>query len=153
MHTHLTTDQLLKSVGLRTTEQRLQVLQVLSDAGMALSHGELEKRLGQQLDRVTLYRTLRTFVEKDLIHQVPDKKDGVRYALCGTTCLTHHSEGHNHAHGHNHLHFTCRSCEGTFCLENITIPNLQLPKGYLSEEASLVIQGLCNKCSAVTLNA
>lgn len=147
MHTHQhhyepSAEHLLKSAGLRTTDQRLTVLQALVEAGTALSHGELERRIGAQLDRVTLYRTLRTFVDKDLLHQVLDKKDGVRYALCAHHCAEHKAPVHNH----NHLHFTCRKCEGTFCLESVVIPSFTLPSGYTAEEANLVVSGVCERC-------
>ena len=144
-HTHHmspSTEHLLKSAGLRTTEQRLTVLHTLVEAGTALSHGDLEKRLGPQLDRVTLYRTLRTFVERDLVHQVLDKKDGVRYAICAHHCAEHKAPEHNH----NHLHFTCRKCDGTFCLEQVVIPAFTLPVGYVVEETSLVVSGVCGRC-------
>lgn len=137
---------LLKHAGLRNTDQRSLVLTAFLENPAALSHGELERQLGDKLDRVTVYRTLKTFVDKGILHSIPDKKEGSKYALCGSRCHVDEHEG-EHTHNHNHLHFTCRICNGTFCLENVGIPMFSLPAGYLLEEANLVAVGLCNTCS------
>lgn len=142
----IASERLLKAAQLRNTDQRLMVMAVFLESGSALAHGELERHIGHQLDRVTLYRTLKTFVDKGLLHSIPDKKEGTKYALCKDECHGH-TPGEEHQHQHNHLHFTCRSCNGTYCLENITIPTFNLPAGYRLEEASLVAQGLCDRCA------
>ena len=70
----------------------------------ALAHGDIEKKAGEKFDRVTVYRTLQTFVEKGIIHTIPTADNSIRYALCKDDC----AEGHHHDH---HIHFVCTNAE------------------------------------------
>ncbi|HEX8349604.1 MAG TPA: hypothetical protein VF598_06570, partial [Hymenobacter sp.] len=67
--------QTLTRHGLRQTPVRLGVLRALQAALYALSGHEIEQLLGPGIDRITLYRTLRSFEEKGLIHRVMDASD------------------------------------------------------------------------------
>ena len=53
----------LKGHHLRTTTCREDVLSTFINKKNALSHGDLEGALGENYDRVTIYRTLKTFLE------------------------------------------------------------------------------------------
>jgi Fur family ferric uptake transcriptional regulator len=130
----------LKHHQLRNTTCREEVIQLFSTKGTALSHSDLESSLGEMFDRVTLYRTLKTFVEKGILHKVLDD-NGLRYALCKQECATH---GHHH---HDHVHFKCLQCGETNCLESTHIPSFSLPEGYKALETNLLIQGVCPQCS------
>ncbi|GAB2779568.1 transcriptional repressor [Rhabdobacter roseus] len=130
----------LKDHNLRTTTCRTEVLGTFLNKEVALSHGDLEGALGDQFDRVTIYRTLKTFLEKGIIHKVLDD-EGVRYALCKDRCT-------EHDHHHDHIHFKCTNCGQTNCLENVHIPAVQLPDGYRANELNLLIQGRCPECVA-----
>jgi Fur family transcriptional regulator, ferric uptake regulator len=129
----------LKEHNLRTTSCREDTLGTFLNREIALSHGDLESALGDRFDRVTIYRTLKTFLEKGIIHKVLDD-EGMRYALCRERCSEHN-------HHHDHVHFKCNECGQTNCLENLHIPAVQLPKGYKAQEVNLLIQGLCASCS------
>ncbi len=129
----------LKVHSLRNTSCREEVLAILTRENAALSHGEIEKALENRFDRVTIYRTLKTFVEKGIIHKVLDE-EGLRYALCKEQCS-------EHRHQHDHLHFKCTSCGLTSCIENSHIPAIPLPEGYEALETSLLIQGICPACN------
>lgn len=129
----------LKEHNLRFTSCREDILNTFLSREIALSHGDLEATLGERFDRVTIYRTLKTFLEKGIIHKVLDD-EGMRYALCRERCSEHN-------HHHDHVHFKCNECGQTNCLENLHIPTLKLPTGYQAEEVNLLIQGLCATCS------
>lgn len=129
----------LKEHNLRSTSCREDTLGTFLVRDIALSHGDLESALGDRFDRVTIYRTLKTFLEKGIIHKVLDD-EGVRYALCRERCSEHN-------HHHDHVHFKCNECGQTNCLENLHIPTVQLPAGYQAQEVNLLIQGLCAACS------
>ena len=79
----------LKEYDLRHTGCREDILQSFQSYSHALSHGDLETLFGERFDRVTIYRTLKTFVEKGIIHKVLDDEGGTKYALCRstTTCI------------------------------------------------------------------
>lgn len=129
----------LKEHDLRYTSCREEVLAILARDNAALSHGEIERELGNRFDRVTIYRTLKTFVDKGIIHKVLDE-EGLRYAICKEQCSGPH-------HRHDHLHFKCTVCGLTNCIENISIPSISLPPGYQSMETNLLVQGVCPECS------
>lgn len=129
----------LKDHNLRTTSCREDILETFLSREAALSHGDLESTHGNRFDRVTIYRTLKTFLEKGIIHKVLDD-EGTRYALCRERCSEHN-------HHHDHVHFKCYECGQTNCLENLHIPEVHLPKGYHVQEMNLLIQGLCAACS------
>ena len=63
-------DKLL-SKSVKPTAMRLLVLEVLSAQMAAVNLSELEN-LFTKVDKVTLYRTLKTFVEHKLIHSIDD---------------------------------------------------------------------------------
>jgi Fur family transcriptional regulator, ferric uptake regulator len=132
-------DSLLKHNNLSVTDGRKKILQLFFKQPGALAHGDIERKAGEKFDRVTVYRTLQTFVEKGIIHTIPTSDNSVRYALCKDNC----EEGHHHD---NHIHFTCSECGSTVCLEEVSIPDMKLPKGYRADEIQVVISGVCSNC-------
>lgn len=132
-------EELLKKHKLRFTEGRVTILEQFLQHSWALSHGDLENILPASFDRVTIYRTLKSFVENGILHKVTDPEGFARYAVCSTDCSTD-------SHHHDHVHFKCEKCGNTTCLDSVEIPSLVLPKGYFSKEASLLVQGICPNC-------
>jgi len=128
---------ILQSHKLRITDCRLEIIQEFLEKQVALAHSDLEERLNSQFDRVTIYRTLKTFLDKDLIHKVLDDSGAAKYALC-----THEEEDHNH----EHVHFKCEKCGETTCLDSIALPKISLPPGFKKREMNLLVQGICDKC-------
>ncbi len=131
--------RLLKSFRLRSTPTRQEVLRLFLKKDYALSHADIEGEIAQEIDRVTVYRTLKTFHDRGLIHKVLDDGGTVKYALCTETCS-------GTQHQHEHVHFKCVQCGQTNCLD-IDIPPVKLPKGYAPREVNLLIQGVCQNCS------
>ena len=131
---------ILRRHKLRKTPIRQQVLAAFLATKEAMSHARLEGLLAD-IDRVTLYRTLRTFEENGIIHKAIDGTDVARYALCHGTCK------HDH-HIDNHAHFRCGKCDKTICLEGVEVPKIGLPKGLFQESAHLIIKGTCEQCNA-----
>jgi Fur family ferric uptake transcriptional regulator len=132
-------DDLLKRNHLSITDSRKKILGLFINHIGALAHGDIEKKAGEKFDRVTVYRTLQTFVEKGIIHTIPTSDNMVRYALCKDNC----TEGHHHD---NHIHFVCRECGRTECLDQITAPSLELPYGYAAKTVEVVVNGVCKEC-------
>ena len=61
--------EILKRNNLSVTGSREKILSLFFDQPGALAHGDIEKRAGEKFDRVTVYRTLQTFVEKGIIQK------------------------------------------------------------------------------------
>lgn len=126
---------------LSTTESRRKILTLFLNSNDALTHGDIEKQVGDKYDRVTIYRTLQTFEEKGIIHSIPTADNSIKYALC-KEC----EEGHHHD---DHVHFICNTCEKTICLDDVVSPQISLPQGYAADNVQVVINGICKECSPV----
>jgi Fur family ferric uptake transcriptional regulator len=131
-------EQILKRHQLKCTEARLYVLEAIQMAKGTISYQRLEKGIEELADRVTLYRILKTFEEKGIVHKTIDHKGSAKYALCAT-CDEHH-------HHHNHVHFNCLVCNETECFDDIKAPIIAMPKHYTVKEINLTVNGICKKC-------
>ena len=123
---------------LSSTESRRKILSLFLNSNDALTHGTIEKEVGDKYDRVTIYRTLQTFEEKGIIHAIPTADNAVLYAMCKECEDGHHDD---------HVHFICTSCERTICLDDIVSPTIDLPQGYETNNVQVVIHGVCKDCS------
>ena len=132
-------DDILRRNSLSVTESRKKILNLFLNVQGALAHGDIETKAGEKFDRVTVYRTLQTFVEKGIIHTIPTTDNSVRYALCKDNC----SEGHHHD---NHVHFICLKCGTTLCFEEVVAPEIKIRKGFSINEIEVVIKGICMDC-------
>ena len=124
---------------LRSTPQRTAVLKVFIDKKKAMSLSDLNKFLGKEFDRITLYRTLNSFEEKGLIHKIADK-ESPSYAICNHEAIAH-------THDENHIHFKCNNCKMVQCLESIAIPEVKIPRKFKVENHNYIVEGLCDKCA------
>ena len=128
---------LLGKCGIKATANRILVAVALADAGRPLSLMELEDRI-ETIDKSGIFRCLNTFKEHHLVHSIEDV-EGTRYELC----LSHDSEHDDDTH----VHFYCERCHRTFCLDNIHIPPVVLPKGYDPRTSNYLVKGICPECS------
>ncbi|MFM7671860.1 MAG: Fur family transcriptional regulator [Bacteroidota bacterium] len=130
---------ILKEHSLSVTDGRKDILSLFLNRKGALAHADIEKKLGDRYDRVTIYRTLQIFVDKGLIHTIPTKDNSIRYALCKDDCAS----GHHHD---QHIHFVCKACDNTYCLDEVVTPSIKLPKGYTVNQVEMVVSGVCQSC-------
>ena len=135
-----TPHELLAAQGLRVTPARLAVLEALKAAPRALSHADLEMALPERLDRVTLYRTLDSFVDVGLASRTVGDDRVSRFSAIDPT-VDHHA----------HAHFQCDDCGRSFCLPakppKAPKPDL-LPAGFKVQGVDLSFHGQCADCSA-----
>lgn len=131
--------ELLRRKRLSITDSRKKILSLFMKGSDALAHGDIEKKAEERFDRVTVYRTLQTFVEKGIVHVIPTTDNMVRYALC-KDCEEHH-------HHDNHVHFVCTNCAATICLDNVVSPEIVLPAGFIAQNTQVVINGICKNCN------
>ena len=127
----------LRYYSIRSTPIRRAVLQVLQQACCALSGSEIEVDLPAGTDRITLYRTLRTFEDKRLIHRIMDYSEIVRYALCPVPMATV---------GLDHVHLKCVACQRIFCLPQVAVPPVPLLEQYQVVRIDYLLSGICAKC-------
>ena len=131
--------KIFKKNRLSITDGRKKILELFLNSPEALTHADIEKKTGENFDRVTVYRTLQVFVDKGIIHNIPTTDNSILYALCKDNC----EEGHHHD---NHVHFICDNCNKTICLDDVTVPDVKLPKGFKPRHAEMVVNGICDDC-------
>lgn len=142
----MNSSELLKKHDLRLTKPRMAVLAMFQEkSGTAVSIKELMASFSEEIDKVTLYRTLHTFEDSQLIHRIFDDSGMEKYALCVGTCET---DDHHAHHNHAHVHFKCDRCEQTECIADAELPKIELPMGYLPKSTNFVVIGICARCSA-----
>ncbi len=134
-------DHMLADHGLRKTAFRKEVLSIfLANKGKAVTTASIEDSL-KDFDRITLYRTLKSFEEKGLIHLAMDINGQSRYALCDHNCSVD-------KHQDTHAHFHCDSCGHTTCLDEMHESYEALvPQGYKIKDVQITFSGVCQSCS------
>ncbi|WP_313367310.1 Fur family transcriptional regulator [Sphingobacterium mizutaii] len=132
--------QVLKANQLKVTQPRLRVLDIISTKLSAISQPELEKILGSEIDRVTLYRILASFEEKGILHKVFDLNGTATYAFCSTKCTADH-------HHDQHVHFICSVCNSVYCLDEIALPKINLPSDFSLHSIAINAVGICDICN------
>lgn len=133
-------ESILKNKKLRVTPFREEVLEVFLKNQHAISVSLIEEELGD-FDRITLYRTIKSFKKNGVIHEIALPGDVKKLALCDQIC--NHDDG---LHEHNHIHFQCKKCEEVYCVEVNQLPEIKLP-GFQIEELEVQAKGICENCS------
>ncbi len=128
--------EILRAADLRVTPLRLAVLEHLIEAGQPLAHTDVQAAL-PDADRVTLYRTLTSFVEADIAHQVQ--------GLDGTWRFCAHADRGDGCPG-NHPHFLCTTCGTMTCLLDQRMSRVSVPDGYEVDGKQFVAYGKCPAC-------
>jgi Fur family ferric uptake transcriptional regulator len=131
--------EILKNKQLRITPFRKEVLSIFLNNEHAISAQDIEETLGEH-DRITLYRTIKSFIKNGVIHEIVMPGDIKKMALCDLVC--DHDEG---LHEHNHIHFQCSKCQEVFCVEVNEFPDIRLP-GFKIEELEIQAKGICKNC-------
>tara|TARA_B100001142_G_C14050552_1_gene545697 strand:+ start:137 stop:550 length:414 start_codon:yes stop_codon:yes gene_type:complete len=132
-------EEVLSNYGLRNTAFRKKLLKLFQNSESSLTVEYIKNKIGRKNDKVTIYRALSTFEKCGLIHQVPDKNNLSRYALCHQECTPTH-------HIHHHAHFICDHCDNTLCIEEINFPKIKKIEGFNFKKIELIIHGSCPKC-------
>jgi Fur family ferric uptake transcriptional regulator len=123
--------------GVRPTSNRIIVLRALALSARPLTLAELEEKL-LSVDKSGIFRALTLFREHHLVHAIEDGSGALRYELC-------------HGHGGDddddlHVHFFCEQCHRTFCLDGVSVPQVDVPPGFAVTSASHIVKGVCPEC-------
>ncbi len=129
----------LLTKGIKPTANRILVMRELLKASHPISLMDLETIFGHTLDKASIFRVLELFAEKDVVHTIEDGSRSLKYELC-------HGSSH-HSIADQHVHFVCEHCKEIFCLTDIQVPILELPKGFLPHAVNYVIKGTCSNCT------
>lgn len=134
------TAELLKEVGLRATRPRLRLLELLKASAYPLSVADMAHMIGKpQIDQVTIYRTLETFVQAGLVQHLELHQGRSFFELA--------TRDHHH-------HLVCRSCGRVEDVEgcDMNVVEKKLAKRsknfHIVTSHALEFFGECNACVA-----
>lgn len=130
------TEKKLIAKKVKPTSMRILVYDYLEGQQAALSLAEIE-RYFENADRITLYRTLKSFEEKGLVHSIQENNTS-KYKLCQDEC-------DEHTHKDWHLHFYCKICRQTTCKEDFILPD-NAGADYRIDEFRFFAKGICENC-------
>lgn len=128
----------LEHKGVKATPNRILIYKALHDSGSPLSLADMEDKL-LSIDKSSIFRVLTLFVENDVAHSFSDGRGVVHYELCSDTEHCHHDN--------DHVHFYCDVCHKSYCIDDVPVPEVALPEGFVASESSYVITGQCPECS------
>ena len=124
---------ILKQYHVYITTARLAMLEIFLQANEALTYNHFLTQPSLQVDRITIFRTLKLFVSKKIIHRIPASDGTNRYLLQQDPDAIHSN-------------FMCSRCKRIIPLKTIVPPKIKLPKGFRQQEMEIIINGLCNFC-------
>lgn len=131
---------MLQSHGLRRTIIRTQILELFMKNSHAMSAADLLEQMDSSQDRVTVYRALTSFEKKGILHKASEDGQGIKYALCNHSCP-------DESHTEKHAHFVCDECHHTYCLEKVTVPEINLSDSFKVNAVNYTLSGICKDCN------
>ncbi len=131
-------ENLLSSVNLRRTSSRVAILGVLLSARKPQTADQIAANLAPAgPNKVTIYRTLESFLAAGLVHKVFLQERTWHFELA-----------RNCTESQCHPHFTCTNCGDMQCLMEMTLPMAESPhKGFVIGRQRVQLEGLCPKCN------
>ena len=120
----------------RNTQQGNLILEVIKDANRPLTPLEIHQRASVSSPRIgiaTTYRHIKALTEQNQVVGVDYPGQPPRYEW---------------ADGKDKVHFSCRSCDKLFALEDTTgdIPPANTPKGFEVQGFEVMLYGRCPEC-------
>lgn len=131
-------EKILADKSIRITPMRQLLLTFFLQENRSFGLLELEIAFPKS-DRITIYRTLKTFEENGIVHRINHGAGEAKFALCKEHCSTEQ-------HLDQHPHFHCLKCGQIQCMETLTLLPPDLPPGYTYTSASMHLKGLCPSC-------
>ena len=132
-------EDLLRKHGYRVTPGRVALLLFLSHSKKPLTAGEIQKGMGNVMDKVTLYRALEDFSTSKLVGKINLQDTASYYEFL-------HEDHHHH-------HIVCEKCGKIEDIEHCEQSNLQKEALKSSKNFSIINShsleffGLCKTCS------
>jgi Fur family ferric uptake transcriptional regulator len=132
----------LENAGVKATPMRMLVLEQMLLQHRNLTLSEIENLLSPA-DRITIYRTLQTFVKSGIAHVIENAGTVAVYALCAGGC-SHQS------HTDSHPHFICEQCGNVTCCTDFVYTLRQKPHTpeYMIHKVEMTLKGVCAECMA-----
>ncbi len=132
---------LLKENAINRTAARIEVMQVMMSSEKMLSLSEILKRINYTYDRVTVYRILCMFCEKELLYKLVDLQNNAYYRFNALFERDDFIRSHK-----DEVFFKCIHC-GKITFIETPLPEYHLPQGFVKTATNFLIAGYCKHCS------
>ncbi|MDY5969688.1 MAG: transcriptional repressor [Bacteroidales bacterium] len=132
----------LKAKGVHATANRLLVYDAFTGLHNPVSLSALETLL-PTMDKSSIFRAVRLFLKHDVLHAIDDGTKQVKYEICPSQNECDATQ--------RHIHFYCERCGQTFCLDDISIPTVELPESYAAHSINYIVKGTCPSCRSKAL--
>jgi Fur family ferric uptake transcriptional regulator len=140
MSAHCTCEEILERKQIEATRHRKDVLEIFVHAPKAVKAKDVLERIrkASSIDKVTVYRILDLFVERDILKRINTLDGAMAYEL---VCAKHRPI---------HPHFFCRHCGEISCLEGLNWEAFKLQVERKSrvqcEDVDVRLEGVCKEC-------
>lgn len=136
--------EILRDKGLKVTNQRIAVLEVMAKhPGEHLTAEEIYSLVRDRYPEIglaTIYRTVQVLVELHIIDKVSFDDGFARYEL----------EACERVSKHHHHHAICKLCGSVFSFEDDLLDNLEQALlesiGFLVTDHEVKLYGMCKEC-------
>jgi len=133
----MTPEERLKTCDLHLTAFRMEILRLLNKTNKPLTPKEIGEQITISHDRVTLYRTLKLFAEKGLLHRI----------LVSDQLVTYRLADEKKSQQPDHMHFHCIRCDTVFCMPQFPVQECELPAGFTKTDSRFIVDGCCKDCN------
>lgn len=130
----------LRGYGIHITKTRITVLKMLLEHKGALSVAHVNKYFSGSLDRVSIYRAFKAFLQKGLILKVPNSDGEVKYILKPESTTLFKSNKNAVAY------FVCSGCGTMSVFKKMPVRTFKLPNTLLIQRCHIIIEGVCAEC-------
>lgn len=124
---------MLREKNLKLTTTRLEILSYFIHNPIGHSLSSIQRSFSSIFDRVTIYRTLNTFVDMGFLTKTLSASGSSYY-------LFHHYPSEVHPH------LKCKYCDTIFCLPALPEKYLVQLKSFEIEEIPILLEGICDDC-------
>jgi Fur family ferric uptake transcriptional regulator len=132
--------KILQASQLRVTKIRLDILYLFMTNNYALTHTDINVKLNNRYDDVTIYRTIHSFEENGIIHKIPDNSKKACFAI-------NKEWKSGEGTGNTHVHFHCIQCGHNFCMSMDNNFKIKFPDNLSVSFVNILADGLCDKCN------
>jgi Fur family transcriptional regulator, ferric uptake regulator len=149
-HDETSMRDLLRRGKLRVTHVRLAILRALSESEVALEASDVAtalRKAGDDADRVTVYRTLNSLVDRGIAHRIDPGDRIFRFSL------TDHGRCTDDHHEHEHPHMKCDTCGAVECIldaEVVIKPRDERGgsrRRFKVTQQDIMLHGTCDRCA------
>ncbi|MEP6713477.1 MAG: hypothetical protein ABJA37_13720 [Ferruginibacter sp.] len=130
----------LKGHGIQITQNRIFIFRLLCEHKNALSITYINKYFTGNIDRISLYRTLKIFEKKRLLVKVPNPASEATYLFKGNESILVSKQNKKAAY------FICTACKSITLLNESIFDKFRLPVNLSVTQCHIIIEGVCNIC-------